>query len=138
MLCVRSKLPLRASPRLYSMNSNFVLRVSPGCQMHSNTVLLDTDWQSSTLNSSPVSISASIIKHGVYLNFHSILFRITRDSDLDDWADLCKSTDPPQSLRIIMVTGWCILSAWSSCSSKSMINIADCSEAFMNSAISQV
>ena len=55
-------------------------------------------------------MGGSIIHHWFNLNFNSILFRIIGDFDLDDWADLCKSTDPP-SLRIIMVTVQCVLSA---------------------------
>ena len=49
------------------------------------------------------SKKGSIIYHGFYLNFDSMLVRIKRGSDLDDWADLFKSTHPSHWLTIITV-----------------------------------
>ena len=51
-----------------------------------------------------------------------------RGSDLDGWANLRESTDPSHWLIIIVVTGLCVHSAGSSSSSKSVLNIVDCSE----------
>ena len=54
---VFSNLSQGVSPYRYGLNSNSVLWVPPGCEMHSNPVLLETDWQPSTRNSPLVSNS---------------------------------------------------------------------------------
>ena len=53
--------------------------------------LLRSAWFSCSLPEA----HASVVVHGVDLNFISITFRAVRDSDFQYWANFCISSNPP-------------------------------------------